>query len=258
MLVRAQWVVVAVIAAVSLPLRAWPQPKGGHQTLLTGRVYDEARRPIAGVEVILNRKEVRAVTNGAGLFSLPLAPLDSTIGFRRIGYRPMLLVLHPLPPAGDTILVQLLTSQVELPELIVSAPPSKPLRYAGTTKYDDVFLRQKVGLGTLLTREAITLRFGVSTAQLMEGIPGVHYFDGPPKRLRFARCPEPGGVTVYIDGFRQVARAGFEESPEVATLSRIHPSEIEMIEVFRGASEIPGVFHWDGCAVVAVWTRWNR
>jgi hypothetical protein len=49
----------------------------------------------------------------------------------------------------------------------------------------------------------------------------------------------------------------FDEEPAVEMLSRINPSDIEMIEVYRGASEIPGVFHWNGCAVIAVWTRWN-
>jgi hypothetical protein len=43
--------------------------------------------------------------------------------------------------------------------------------------------------------------------------------------------------------------------PEVETLERINPAAIEMIEVFRGASEIPPEFHWNGCAVIAIWTR---
>ncbi len=36
----------------------------------------------------------------------------------------------------------------QLPDLIAAAPPSKPLTYAGTTKDDDVFHRQRIGLGT--------------------------------------------------------------------------------------------------------------
>jgi predicted CoA-binding protein len=48
------------------------------------------------------------------------------------------------------------------------------------------------------------------------------------------------------------------EEPVIETLSRINPSDIEMIEVFRGPSEIPGIYHWNGCAVIAIWTRWNE
>jgi hypothetical protein len=54
---------------------------------------------------------------------------------------------------GEPILVRLVASPVYLPEAIVSAAPTKPLRYAGTTKYDEVFLRRRIGLGTLITRE---------------------------------------------------------------------------------------------------------
>lgn len=233
--------------------------------LLVGRVQDEFRRAIEGVEVIVNRREVRATTDQNGLFTVRVTPTDSTVAFRRIGYRPMLLALRPLPPSRDTILVELRASQVQLPELIVSAPPTKPVRYAGTTKYDEVFLRRRVGLGTLITREAIDLRFGSSTAELLQGIAGVNVWNGPPKRIRFARCPEPGGIAVFIDGWRQLLPGASppghpsaeDEAPEIEVLSRIHPADIEMIEVYRGASQIPGVFHWDGCAVVAIWTRWN-
>jgi hypothetical protein len=68
---------------------------------------------------------------------------------------------------------------------------------------------------------------------------------------------------VFIDGVRQLppklelASGLTEDEPVIDMLSRISPSDIEMIEVYRGAGEIPGVFHWDGCAVIAIWTRWN-
>ena len=256
---RAGSIILASLAALAWPTTALSQVSSGRTALIAGLVFDEGQRPIAGVEVLLNRRVVRAVTNGNGAFSLLLTPLDSTIAFRRVGYAPLLLTLDPLPRSGDTVLVYLQRSPVQLPDVIAQAAPSKPFRYAGTTKYDDVFRRQRLGLGTLLPREAIELRVGGSTARLLEGIPGVHYFHGLQKRLSFARCREPGGVAVFIDGFRQIpARASYDESPEIEMLSRVHPSSIEMIEVFRGVSQLPGEFHWDGCAVVAVWTRWSK
>jgi hypothetical protein len=229
---------------------------------------------IEGVDVIVNRRDVRTQTRAGGHFVLEILPTDSTVGFRRIGFRPLLLALIPLPPVRDTVLVAMEPSAVELPDIIVKGIPSKPLRYAGTTKYDDVFRRRRVGLGTLVTRDAIERGFGRTTAEFLQLIPGVHYSNGPPKRLRFARCQNPQGITVFIDGTRQIAsgmsgsgggvgagsssRPGFEESPEVELVSRVIPSDIEMIEVYRGVSEIPGEFHWDGCAVIAIWTRWNK
>jgi hypothetical protein len=244
--------------------RVWAQPRPPQQLRFVGRVYDEARRPIDQVQVIVNRRDVRATSDPFGVFHIDLAPGDSTVGFRRIGYRPLLLSLNPPPPPGDTILVELVPSPVELEEVIVTGAPSKPLRYAGTTTYDDVFQRRKVGLGVLIPREAIDKRAGAQTYQLLEGLAGVRIYDAPLKRIRFVRCEEPGGITVWIDGVRQNAGSellysgGLEETPEVEMLSRINPSDIEMIEVFRGPSEIPGVFHWNGCAVIAVWSRWNK
>ena len=270
---------LATLLVVALvPTWAGAQAQARPPVRLVGFVHDHLRRPLPGAEVLLNRTRVAAVSDSAGIFSLTIAPSDSTIAFRRIGYHPLLLTLHPLPPS-DTILVQLYPAPVALPEIITTAPPSKPLRYAGTTKYDDVFLRKRVGLGTLITREMIDQRFGFSTAELMVGlVPGVRYRNSAPRRLVFPRCQDTGGITIYVDGSRQgIAgatqivqssgmwlRRGRSDSsvvrdfPEIEILERINPSDIEMIEVFRGAAELPGVFHWDGCAVIAIWTRWNR
>jgi hypothetical protein len=270
------WTVLG-LAGSGLTMTASAQARPRQPVHLVGRVFDETRRTVDGVEIIVNEREVRARTNSAGIFYFDASPGDSTVGFRRIGYRPMVLTIDPLPPLGDTILVKLMTSPVSLPGVIVSAPPSKPLRYAGTTKYDDVFLRRRIGLGSLITREEIDNRFGVASYELLQGTPGVRVWNGPPKRIRFARCQEPGGLAIFIDGFRQIPvssseiptagvfgiprRSGSssrEDEPEIEILSRIDPRDIEMIEVFSGPSEIPGVYHWNGCAVVAIWTRWNK
>ena len=162
----------AILAAFGLVgnrviTNAWAQTQPQEGVRLVGRVFDETHRPVDRVEVVVNRREVRARTDGDGIFILDVFQHDTTVGFRRIGYRPMLLTLRPLPPPRDTIWVELLTSPVKLPEVIVSGQPSKPLRYAATTKYDDVFLRQRVGLGTLITREAIDKRFGARTYELL-------------------------------------------------------------------------------------------
>jgi hypothetical protein len=245
------------------------------QAHLVGRVIDAARHPLDAVQVIVNGQDVRTVTGGTGLFSLDVSKTDSTIHFQRIGYRPGVFALKPLPTPSDTLLVLLEASPVQLSAITVSAEPTKPLRYAFTTKYDDVFRRRRIGLGTLVEREVIDARLGAATEQLLDGIAGVRVWNGPPKRIRLARCQQPGGILVFIDGVRQVpsvASAGQDNSglifktrslppmsmdmePEVEILERINPAAIEMIEVFRGASEIPAEFHWNGCAVIAIWTR---
>jgi len=174
--------------------------------------------------------------------------------------------IDPLPPVDDTLLVQLETAPIQLSEVTVVGWATKPLRYAGTTKYDEVFLRHNLGLGTLVTREDIESRFGLHTYELLQNIRGVGIWNGPQNRFGLVGCQEWGGwggVSVFIDGVLQMesdrtSTSGLGEEPPVEMLSRINPADIEMIEVYRGASEIPAVFHWNGCAVIAIWTKWNN
>src|SRR5258706_15945759 len=150
-------------AALTLTQTICGQSRPHPNTSLVGRVVDETRHLVPGVEVFVNRGEVRAITDTAGIFHLQILASDSTVGFRRIGYRPLIVRIDPLPPGDDTQLVQLQSVPVQLAEISVVGTATKPLRYAGTTKYDEVFLRRKIGLGTLVTREDIDSRFGFHT-----------------------------------------------------------------------------------------------
>jgi len=251
-------------AALTLTQTICAQSRPRTTTRLVGRVIDQTRHLISSVEVLVNGADVRSTTNASGVFQLQILPSDSTVGFRRIGYHPLVVRIDPLPPVDDTLLVQLESVPIQLSEITVVGRATKPLRYAGTTKYDEVFLRHRLGLGTLVTREEIDSRLGVHTYELLQTVPGVRIWNGPPKRIRFARCQESGGsggISVFIDGVLQLESDrtfGLGEEPAVEMLSRINLADIEMIEVYRGASEIPAVFHWNGCAVIAIWTRWNK
>ena len=122
-------------------------------------------------------------------------------------------------------------------------------------------------MGTFISREQIERMNAFHTVEILRGIPGisVNIGNGDPTDvdIRIPRCA--GGnsrVTVWIDGWMLMpSRGGGHPGRDYALaemLSRITPTSIEMVEVYRGASQIPGVFHWDGCAVIAIWTRYNR
>lgn len=256
---RMLWAASTVLSLVG-PVQLAAQ--NGTPARVIGRVYDQRRRLLAGVEVLVDGRELRATTDRAGFFTLTVTSSDSTVGFRRVGYRPIQLSLRPLPPSDDTVLVELVPSPVELPEIQVFAPAAKPLRYAGTTKYDEVFQRKKVGLGTFLMRDDLDRRFVMTTPELLQGVVGVRLSVGAPgargqNDIRLVRCPDPAQVAVYVDGTRLIP-GGEEDNPVVGMLNRVNPSDIEMIEIYRGPSQIPGVYHWDGCAVIALWTKWNK
>ncbi len=87
---------------------------------------------------------------------------------------------------------------------------------------------------------------------LLRGIPGVQ-FDNETITFRGGgglegRC-EPG---IFIDGVRQIQSYG--------ALLLTLPSDVEGIEVYRGAAQTP--LEWGGingsCGVILVWTKWGR
>ena len=236
---------------------------------LRGTVRDPDARPISGV--VVRAPEARTLTDSLGRFVLRGISGDSVrLELLGIGYRPLTLTVSIRASAAGLDLVMQLDRTV-LPEIRTTARPTKPAKYLGTTKYDGFFQRQKLGLGTFISREQIERMNAFHTLEILRGIPGINVSigNGDPTDadIRIPRCF--GGnsrVTVWIDGKMQLPSS----SPGRDTghpgrdidlaehLARITPSNIEMVEIYRGASQIPGVFHWDGCAVIAIWTRYNR
>jgi len=153
-----------------------------------------------------------------------------------------------------------------LPDIEVTARNAKPAAYAGTAKYDDFFRRERLGLGTFISREQIERSNAFHTIEILRGIPGIRADFHPvitDQAVSFARCsprdPEYN-VTVWIDGQRLYPEGGSKASPRAVAemISRITPTGIEMMEIYRGGSQIPGEFHSDGCAAIVIWTRHNR
>jgi hypothetical protein len=236
---------------------------------LRGTVRDPDARPVVGVEV--RAAESRALTDLLGRFVLRGLSGDSVrLELRRIGYQALTRTASLAAPPAELQLV-MHPDPVVLPEVRTTARPAKPAKYLGTTKYDGFFQRQKLGMGTFITREQIERMNAFHTLEILRGIPGINVSigNGDPTDadIRIPRCF--GGnskVTVWIDGKMQLSSTSPGRDPghpgrniDLAEhLARITPSDIEMVEIYRGASQIPGVFHWDGCAVIAIWTRYNR
>ena len=236
---------------------------------LRGTVRDPDARPIPGVEI--RAPEARTLTDSLGRFVLRGLSGDSVrLQVLAIGYRPLTRTVSIRAPVGHLDLV-MEPMRTVLPEISATARPTKPAKYLGTTKYDGFFQRQKLGLGTFISREQIERMNAFHTLEILRGIPGINVSigNGDPTDadIRIPRCS--GGssrVTVWIDGKMQLRSSSPGRDPGhpgrdidlAEALARITPSNIEMVEIYRGASQIPGVFNWDGCAVIAIWTRYNR
>jgi len=199
---------------------------------------------------------------------------------RRIGYRPVLIRFD-----GDWIgVIVLQAGSVVLPDLEVTARWAKPARYAATSRYDGFFDRRRRGFGLFVDRGEIERRGSLRVAELLVGKAGVRVDLRPPGEgtiVSFARCNEfPPKINVYIDGRKQYSSENSttgSASPlaimsrpvsdgELAQrerirgavgelLERIDPGGVEMIEIFRGASELPGEFNDGNCGAIVIWTR---
>lgn len=247
-----------------------------------GTVRDPLGQPIRGAEVRVTGSELAVFTSDSGHFQL-LAPRVLPVAFqiRRPGYRAQFLSAD-----GDwsgSIVMQ--EGVYELPEINVKGRMAKPVKYAGTYKYDGFFQRQRRGFGEFVSREQIDRRPVQHVAQLFEGRAGIRVdfrqgetaSGSPATIVAFARCNEfPPKINVYVDGHKLQPRILWANSPagdfsemteadalrrrEVRgmvgeMLERVNPADIEMIEIYRGPGELPGEFSDGNCGAIVIWTR---
>ena len=244
---------------------------------VSGRVIDPMRAPIPEAEVLWqgDRRSVLTRTDGSFALEFP-ARGEVVILIRRPGYNAQALRIDLRRTASWEGDIMLVPGSFKLPDIEVIAVNAKPARYANTHKYDEFFQRQKLGIGTFISREQIEKSNAMHTIELLRGISGIYTNVGNPgdptsADIRFTRCSGQSKVAVFVDGQMMIG-GGFNSRPTpgirdsnpraysvelAAQLERIAPSGIEMVEIYRGASQIPGVYHWDGCGVIAIWTRHN-
>jgi hypothetical protein len=242
--------------------------------VISGTVVDPLRKPMEGVEVRLLGDTVTRFTSQTGTFRLFARRNKETIlQLRRPGYNSQILQID-----GDWSGAILMTpGAFELPDVNVTVRNAKPARFASTSKYDDYFRRRHIGFGQFITRADISRRSPLHTHEILEGQAGIRVAVpfGQDPVVSFARCREyPPKINVYLDGRKlmpaahsKAARIGTESpmqkrarDPEILgmigeVLSRISPSEIEFLEIFRGPGELPAEFNDGNCGAIAIWTR---
>jgi hypothetical protein len=258
-------VALAVVGLGAEPGRAQSDTS---RAVISGVLIDPMRNPVEGAEVRVVGSTLSAVSSAAGTFRL-LVPRDKVVllHIRRPGFRAQLLKTE----GAWTGAVLLQPGVFELPEIRVTARYAKPARYSATFKYDDYFRRRRQGIGDFIDREEIDRRAPFTTADLLSGRPGIKASASAPGTgtwIYFARCNEyPPQVNVYIDGRKQIARS-IAGGPSVLSAKRVPSNsiigdlletiavqDIEMMEIFRGPSELPPEFNDGNCAAISIWTR---
>jgi hypothetical protein len=242
----------------------------GQTAALGGIVKDSVGAGLSGVEVRVLGTQARATSDAEGRFRLQgLIVGRVTLQARRVGLRPAEVAVDLDPAREAAVTIRMLAEGVTLPDIEVRGRSEKPVKYAGTTKYDGFFRRQRAGFGTFISREQIEKMNVFHAVEILRSIPGVNvtFREADPitARVRVQRCSGPGAnIDVYVDGRLQMARdsvaipGGGVGSRVSVALAGISAPHIEMVEIFRGAAEIPG--EYDGgnaCAIIAIWTRWS-
>ncbi|MFN0178090.1 MAG: carboxypeptidase regulatory-like domain-containing protein [Gemmatimonadales bacterium] len=253
---------------LALPLRAQDH-KGQVRGVVTGTLGDL----VEGAEIRLVGTEYSTTTDAKGWFAIRgLAQGDYIAEVRRIGFKAQRLGASLKDGEIKEVKIILERGAFELPEVAVTVRQLKPIEYGWTTRYDDFFRRKRVGLGAYIMRDQIDRRGAGRTPSLLAGIRGVRLMFRHPgvsgTDVKITGCDR---VSVWIDGQKQryadvpsgrggggFGHGAVTQSSAGAVgshLERVLPSQIEMIEVYRGPAEMPAEFIDDSCAAIAVWTR---
>jgi hypothetical protein len=229
--------------------------------------------PVSGAEISILRDTVATLTDSAGRFVLRGIPLgEQVVRVRRIGFRAQYLGINLHAGEQQEVTIALTPGVYELPELAVTARLAKPIEYAGTTKYDEFFRRKLVGLGRYLSRQDIDKKAASHTSEILTGVPGVRVLFGAPgispDIVKFIGCNR---ISVWVDGAELHPLGGGSPSPRTQMggrlqgqgdpaavgemLERIHPLQIEMIEIYTGPARMQAEFLGNSCGAIAIWTR---
>lgn len=256
----------ALAAQLVYPSVSWSQT-------VTGTVIEQTTRSaIPGVAALLYNAQreliAAARSDSAGRYSVsaPAAGFYS-LSFQKTGVET--ISSGQLQLFRDSVLVRNVEAVMVAPRLATVTVKAKPdVRISGPNshKYDQFLLRKSLGMGTFLTREQLEARPATQTYQLFQNIPGLKISQhGTQWFIRSQRCPAtlpqagpPPDLDrdhpqlfpiVFIDGFRVRG---------LGTLSRINPGEIEAIEVYQGAAQLPAEARGNACAAIFVWLKQDR
>jgi len=237
-----------LLAALAVPLFSQQKPR-----IFRGQVTDSLGLPIPFAEVAILGTSLRVVADSEGLFRIDNVPegLHAVIA-RAIGWKPLFFLIRMEANLEQVGRIGLVPAPQRLPDVIVEGGRfDKPPEYALTNRYDDFFRRRRTQAGVFRLRSDPWFTSALHTGDLLRGIPGVRTsFGSNGTTVAFPRCQGAGAkVAVWIDGARVMTNNANE------ALDYVRPSDIEMIEVYRGVGQIPGEFLEDACAAIVIWTR---
>lgn len=234
-----------------------PLSDPGQPGNLLGRVTDDRGTALVGAEVRLLGSGRVTTTNQRGVFVLEdVSPGMEVIQAQAMGYAVQRESVRILGGRAQEVDVRLAVNPVELAPILVSV---RPRRWFS----DRQGLEQRIALGAgyIMLREDIEERAPQVLGEALRGIPGVSVtrlgggISGTYQiQLRGAAnlANQACNPQVWVDGIKW--------GNDGSIFRDIQAFDIEAIEVYRGAAEVPGEFSGQDarCGVIVVWTRRGR
>jgi hypothetical protein len=218
--------------------------------VVVGVVRDPSGAPVAAARVTVLGVGVGAVSDDSGAFrltGLPDGPV--TVHARRLGYAPASLVVTLATGEVRNVAVVLAAATETLDTVDVRADPMRG-------KMGGFNGRRERGIGTFLTRDDIVRRRAGRVSQLLRYLPGVYIpQDNSDMRPSTVGMRRAAGISTRTNCVVQLYVDG-QHYPD-GRLDDFRPAELEGIEIYKSASEIPAVFRSRDtmCGVIALWTR---
>ena len=225
---------------------------------IDGTVVDTSGASLALVEVaMLDAPYLRVRTNSGGGYRFDrLSAGFHLLRFRRIGLMPLTVpvTVRPSEITGvDAVLEQMPQT---LANVVIQDSMGEVLRLP-----PGVADRVRNGTGTYITAADIERVHPINTSQMLRYVPGAEVTkDGGVNSTRGTiSLLTPGckyGLPVYIDG-QKVAdpHVGADTLHDRPLTDYVQPSDIAVIEVYRGPSEIPETLPQDKCGGLFIWTK---
>jgi hypothetical protein len=232
-----------------------------------GRIFEatDSSRAVVSAAIELAGTAIRGRSDVSGRFFLPeVLPGEYELRVRRLGFKS---VTRRVTVTPDTLIVAdvaLHRTAAELTEVVIEGkkvwvPP----------RLGEVYTRAARGWGKLFTADDIRQQNPSDLGALLNTVPTVTVND---RGMTFNRCQagldalgsalsgggtnqySPGKVQIYVDGMRLSSSSG-PDRDATRILAQIHPSNVAAMEVYTGVARLPGEFHSDACAAIAIWTK---
>ncbi|HEU5208370.1 MAG TPA: carboxypeptidase regulatory-like domain-containing protein [Longimicrobiales bacterium] len=222
-----------------------------------GRVWgvvlsDDSNAPVPGARIVDMQSSSAVTTDQRGTFRFETRSPMLYLQVSHVGFATVYDTLY-VPP-GDVVQLEIRLGITTLEPIVVTT------RRRGLLA--DAYWRRAHQTGIFLDTLAIRRRTPRVITDMLRDQSGVHVITQGSGvqggRLYFRNECAPA---VFVDGV-EVTRVSSRRSDQAMReafdeVNRLHPSGIELIEMYRGASELPGQFGGAGsmCGAIVIWSR---